>query len=67
LIGLYLGKSQIESAFGGAGSLAILLVWIYYSSQIFFFGAEFTQVYANTYGSKIEPEQYARRITGPER
>ena len=67
LIGLYLGKSPIESAFGGAGSLAILLVWIYYSSQTFFFGAEFTQVYANTYGSKIEPEQYARRITGPER
>ena len=67
LIGLYLGKIHIESAFGGAGSLAILLVWIYYSSQTFFFGAEFTQVYANTYGSKIEPEPYARRIMGPER
>jgi membrane protein len=67
LIAFYLGKSHMESAFGGAGSVAILLVWIYYSSQIFFFGAEFTQIYANRYGSKIEPEQYARRITEPER
>ncbi len=67
LIGLYLGRTRIESIFGGAGSLAILLVWVYYSSQIFFFGAEFTQVYANTYGSKIRPEKYARRITPRER
>jgi membrane protein len=56
LIGLYLGNSAIASSFGAAGSLALLLIWIYYSAQILFFGAEFTQVYANQYGSKIVPE-----------
>jgi membrane protein len=56
LIGLYLGNSAIASTFGAAGSLALLLIWIYYSAQILFFGAEFTQVYANQYGSKIVPE-----------
>ena len=55
-IGLYLGSSAIASTFGAAGSLVIILVWIYYSAQILFFGAEFTQVYANKYGSKIRPE-----------
>jgi len=54
VIGLYLGNSAIASSFGAAGSLALLLVWIYYSAQILFFGAEFTQVYANKYGSKIK-------------
>jgi len=56
LIGLYLGNSAVASSFGAAGSLALLLIWIYYSAQILFFGAEFTQVYANNYGSKIVPE-----------
>jgi membrane protein len=56
LIGLYLGNSAVASTFGAAGSLVLLLVWIYYSAQILFFGAEFTQVYANNYGSKIVPE-----------
>ena len=56
LIGLYLGNSAVGSSFGAAGSLVLLLVWIYYSAQILFFGAEFTQVYANTFGSKIVPE-----------
>ncbi|MFN2426569.1 MAG: YihY/virulence factor BrkB family protein [Candidatus Binatia bacterium] len=51
LIGLYLGKSSTASVFGAAGSLAILFVWIYYSAQIVLFGAEFTQVWANCYGS----------------
>lgn len=46
-IGMYLGKSDIGNSFGAAGSLVILLVWVYYSAQIFLFGAEFTQVYAN--------------------
>ena len=55
-IGLYLGNSAIASSFGAAGSLVLLLVWIYYSAQILFFGAEFTQAYANKYGSKIPPE-----------
>lgn len=53
LIGLYLGNSSITSTYGAAGSLAVILVWIYYSAQIFFFGAELTQVYANRYGSRI--------------
>jgi membrane protein len=56
LIGLYLGNSAVASSFGAAGSLVLLLVWIYYSAQILFFGAEFTQAYANNYGSKIVPE-----------
>lgn len=56
LIGLYLGNSAVASSFGAAGSLVLLLIWIYYSAQILFFGAEFTQVYANQYGSKIVPE-----------
>jgi membrane protein len=53
LIGLYLGNSAVGSTFGAAGSLVLLLLWIYYSAQILFFGAEFTQVYANQYGSKM--------------
>jgi membrane protein len=62
LIGLYLGNSAVASSFGAAGSLALLLIWIYYSAQILFFGAEFTQVYANNYGSKIVPEEDAQAI-----
>jgi membrane protein len=52
LIGLYLGKSDVTSSFGAAGSLVIMMVWVYYSAQIFLFGAEFTWVYANMYGSR---------------
>jgi membrane protein len=52
-IGMYLGKADVGSAYGAAGSLVILLVWVYYSSQILLFGAEFTSVYANRYGSHI--------------
>src|SRR5260221_2548775 len=51
LIGLYLGKSSIASAYGAAGSLVVLMVWVYYSAHIFLFGAEFTWVYAHEYGS----------------
>jgi membrane protein len=51
-LGLYLGKSDIASSFGLFGSLAILMIWVYYSAQIFLFGAEFTWVYANKYGSR---------------
>jgi len=50
-IGLYIGKSSVASSYGAAGSFAVLLVWIYYSSMIVFFGAEFTQVYAREHGS----------------
>jgi len=56
LIGLYLGNSAVASSFGAAGSLVLLLLWVYYSVQILLFGAEFTQVYANQFGSKIVPE-----------
>jgi membrane protein len=52
-IGLYLGKSSTASVFGAAGSLAILFIWVYYSAQILLYGAEFTQVWANTYGSHL--------------
>ena len=61
-LGAYLGNSSTGSAYGAAGSLAILLVWIYYSAQIIFFGAELTQVYARRYGSRIQPSEFAVRI-----
>lgn len=59
VIGIYLGKSNMASAYGAAGSMIILLLWVYYSSQILFFGAEFTQVYANRYGTRILPSRFA--------
>jgi membrane protein len=59
LIGLYLGRAGVSSGFGAAGSLVVLLVWVYYSAQIFLLGAEFTWVYAHSRGS--------RRSTNPER
>jgi membrane protein len=51
LIGLYIGKSGIASGFGAAGSLIVIFVWVYYSAQIFLLGAEFTWIYARTFGS----------------
>jgi membrane protein len=62
LIGLYLGHSSAASVFGAAGSLVIVLLWIYYSTQILFFGAELTQVYARHYGSQIVPDKNAVRV-----
>ena len=61
LIGLYIGKSALASGFGAAGSLAVLLAWVYYSAQIFLFGAEFTWAYAHAFGSRQgqEPEAVA--------
>jgi membrane protein len=56
LLGLYLGNASVGSAYGAAGSLLVILVWIYYSAQILFFGAEFTQVYAKRQGRVLEPE-----------
>jgi membrane protein len=52
LIGLYLGRSGVTSGFGAAGSLVLLMVWVYYSAQIFLIGAEFTWVYAHEFGSR---------------
>lgn len=59
LIGFYLGQVALGSAYGAAGSFVIMLIWIYYSALICFFGAEFTQVYSRTYGSRIKPEKHA--------
>ncbi len=61
-IGLYLGRMAIGSTYGAAGSFVVLLIWIYYSALISFFGAEFTQVYARRYGTRIRPESHAVRI-----
>jgi membrane protein len=58
-LGIYLGKSAVASSYGAAGSLIVLLLWVYYSSQILFFGAEFTQVYANRFGSRVAPADNA--------
>lgn len=62
LLGLYLGRSSTVSAYGAAGSLVLVLLWVYYSAQILFFGAELTQVYANRYGSHLEPKPYAQWV-----
>ncbi len=59
LISFYLGNSDIGSTYGAAGSVIIILVWVYYSSMILFFGAEFTQVYADKFAKGIEPNDYA--------
>jgi membrane protein len=63
LLGLYLGKSDTVSAYGAAGSLVLVMVWVYYSSQIFLLGAEFTWVYANTYGSRRDVA--SRQVAAP--
>jgi membrane protein len=62
LIGFYLGRSNPGEAFGAAGSLAVMLVWIYYSSMILLFGAEFTQAWAEARGGGIAPERGAVRV-----
>jgi membrane protein len=67
VIGVYLGHSSMASSYGVAGSFVVLLVWVYYSAQILFFGAELTQVYANEFGSRIVPDENAKPLTGSER
>ncbi len=62
LIGLYLGKSGTSSAYGAAGSLVVLVIWVYYSASIMLLGAEFTQVFASRFGSEIEPKAHAVRL-----
>ncbi|MEJ7691946.1 YihY/virulence factor BrkB family protein [Daejeonella sp.] len=59
LIGLYIEQVGPGSVYGAAGSLIVILIWVYYTSAILFFGAEFTQVYADRYGAKIKPAEYA--------
>ena len=64
LIGFYIGTSSASSTYGAAGSLVVLLLWVYYSAQILLFGAEFTQVYGRRFGSAIQPADYAVRVSG---
>lgn len=61
LIGLYLGQSSMASTYGAAGSVMILLLWVYYSCQILLFGAEFTRVYAEREGTEPAPESFAEK------
>ncbi|MFZ0728002.1 MAG: YhjD/YihY/BrkB family envelope integrity protein, partial [Desulfobacterales bacterium] len=56
------GKVAIGSTYGAAGSFVVLLIWIYYSSLIFFLGAEFTHVYAHYFGRRIRPEKHAQKL-----
>jgi len=67
VLGLYLGRSGATSAYGAAGSLVLVLLWVYYSAQIFLFGAEFTQVYARRHGSRVVPDEGAVRVTEDQR
>lgn len=60
LLGLYLGHSTVASAYGVAGSIVLILVWVYYSTQIFLFGAQFTQIYASQHGRRIVPSRRAQ-------
>jgi membrane protein len=62
-IGLYLGRAGIGSAFGAAGSLVVVMVWVYYSAQIFLLGAEFTRLHAHAHGSRQGHEQAAAPIS----
>jgi membrane protein len=62
ILGLYLGQGSFGSAYGAAGSLVIILAWVYYSAQILLFGAEFTQVFARHYGAQIIPDGDAETL-----
>jgi len=66
-IGFYLSKSAIATTFGAAGSLALMLAWVYYSSAILFFGAEFTKNYALHYSKHIVPDDYASFVVTSEK
>ena len=62
LLGLYLGSGSAGSAYGAASALITTLLWVYYSGQILLFGAEFTQVYATRYGSRVVPDEHAVKV-----
>ena len=64
-LGLYLAKNSMVSAYGAAGSLVLVLLWVYYSAQILFFGAEITQAYANRCGTKLVPKAHAQWVDCP--
>jgi len=61
----YLGRPSLTALYGPAGDLVVLLLWVYYATQIVFFGVEFTRVYANRCGTKIEPASFAEFVTSP--
>ena len=63
LLGLYIGKSSVGSAYGAVGSLIIVLLWVYYSSQLVLYGAAFTKVYSDTYGAHLQPVEGAEFVT----
>lgn len=63
LLGAYLGRSSLSSAYGAVGSFVVVLLWVYYSAQILLFGAAFVRVYANRYGSPIRPSPHAEFVT----
>jgi membrane protein len=67
LIGLYLGKSAVASAYGAAGSLVVIVVWVYYSAQILLFGAEFTKVWTKRRGSGFKVDTSAKPVTAEAR
>jgi membrane protein len=67
LLGFYLGREGAASGFGAAGSLVVILLWVYYSSQILLFGAEFTAVYAKKYGGGLKPAPNAIPLTDESR
>ena len=66
LISVYMQLAAPASAYGAAGSLIVLLLWVYYSAAILYFGAEFTKVYAEKYGNGITPASYSVRIVHQE-
>jgi membrane protein len=66
LIGLYLGTSGVASTYGAAGSVVVLLIWVYYSSQIVLLGAEFTRAYVERFGARPAPSAHATKDPAPE-
>ncbi len=63
-LGLYIGKSAVASSYGAAGSILVLLLWVYYSGLIFYFGAEFTKTYADRYGSRLKAKPIRKPLLG---
>lgn len=61
-IGIYLGKSNMASLYGAAGSIVLFMVWVYYSAVILYFGAEFTKVFAKLYGERIRPNEFSEFV-----